>query len=121
MKTLSAAMRALSTYMQRYGRRLKGQHVVSLKLYARTLKGLLAFCDKVRSDRDAKRPSKSTSSSSSSRSSSFKAASASGPSELIYLPHSVVEGFSEDVNLGSVEAYLRDSHMSQKVGRKFWV
>ncbi|TIC06905.1 DNA repair helicase [Wallemia mellicola] len=92
LKTLNAAMKALSTYIQRYGKRLKGNHVVSLKLYAKTLKGLINFCQKVRSVN--KKPTQ----------------------EIIYLPKDVVGDFGEDVNLGNVEAYLRDSHMSQKLG-----
>lgn len=106
LKTLEAAMKALSAYIQRYGKRLKGQHVVSLKLYAKTLKGLITFCQKIKAEHDIQTQKQHNT-------------KQLPVQELIYQPKDVVEGFGEDVNLGNVEAYLRDSHMSQKVGGSF--
>ena len=90
IRTLTAAMKALTIYTNRYGKRLRGQHVVSLKLFAKALKGLIKFCEIQQQKSDT--------------------------SEKILRPAQVVEGFSDDINLEAVENYLRESHMSQKLG-----
>ncbi|TIB65683.1 hypothetical protein E3P78_00503 [Wallemia ichthyophaga] len=109
MRTLNAAINALSTYMQRYGKRLSGQHLVSLKLFAKTLKGLIVFCDKMKAQRETQKATPR-------QKNDKQPHPQTQTQEEIFQPKDVVEGFGEDVNLGSVEAYLRDSHMSQKLG-----